>query len=316
MASPTHPDIDSYSALLKKSPLLGVLGILAFLNGFLFFAACMWIGGDAVGVLPSKDGFIVTSHGHHRPVTEPVWTFSLFYSSATLLLTPAIMFLVATRFVGSEWRSFNPLKKWAVCGFCLFWAVGWYWGVGGAFCRSLYDWRHLRDSAPATERTEAASSAQAIPPPSPLPLPPSPFPPPSSALPLSRSLPLLGVVADLADLSLDLPARESNLGETHVEIRRLVDRLVPVPLRLLHLVFQGVQPTGQLEAGAAGLDGELADVLLQLSERGRRPAAGEARRSPAAPGHKADRSPGAGRIARRGVRRCSAAACRTSCTAA
>ena len=35
MASPTHPDIDSYSALLKKSPLLGVLGILAFLNGFL-----------------------------------------------------------------------------------------------------------------------------------------------------------------------------------------------------------------------------------------------------------------------------------------
>ena len=44
----------------------------------------------------------MTSHGHHRPVTEPVWTFSLFYSSATLLLTPAIMFLVATRFVAAS----------------------------------------------------------------------------------------------------------------------------------------------------------------------------------------------------------------------
>ena len=231
MASPTHPDIDSYSALLKKSPLLGVLGILAFLNGFLFFAACMWIGGDAVGVLPSKDGFIVTSHGHHRPVTEPVWTFSLFYSSATLLLTPAIMFLVATR---PSLAASGEVSTRSRSGPSVGFACSGQWAGTGVwvrrFCRSLYDWRHLRDSAPATERTEAASSAQAIPPPSPLPLPPSPFPPPSSALPLSRSLPLLGVVADLADLSLDLPARESNLGETHVEIRRLVDRLVPVPL--------------------------------------------------------------------------------------
>src|SRR5437660_9499316 len=73
----------SYGAFLKTRPILGTLGILTFLNWFVFFGVGMYLHGDALGTLPSRDGFVLSSHGHHTPVSESVWLFSLIYSRAT-----------------------------------------------------------------------------------------------------------------------------------------------------------------------------------------------------------------------------------------
>jgi hypothetical protein len=39
----------------KASPIIAALGILAFINWFVFFGVSIHLGGDAMGVLPSVD---------------------------------------------------------------------------------------------------------------------------------------------------------------------------------------------------------------------------------------------------------------------
>ena len=93
-------EISTIEDLVKQSPVLGMLFVLSFLNWFLFFAVSMYLHGDALGTVPSRDGFVVTSHGHHTAVSQSAWVFSLFYSGATVKLTPAIWVASAARIFG------------------------------------------------------------------------------------------------------------------------------------------------------------------------------------------------------------------------
>jgi hypothetical protein len=137
----------------KASPIIGTLLIIAFVNWFVFFGISMYLGGDALGILPSKDGFVVTSHGRHTAVSESAWVFSLFYSSATLLLSPLIGFLFVALQTRRRLRTTRwPLKLFAGL-FCLVWTVGWYWSIGSSFFRSREDWQKLKHKPPASQTT-------------------------------------------------------------------------------------------------------------------------------------------------------------------
>lgn len=144
MPQPAQSTTDPSNDFLKASPILGTLALLAFVNWFVFFGVTMYLGGEALDTLPSKDGFVVTSHGHHKAVSESVWLFSLFYSSATLLISPLIMFLFAARHAGGKLKDIPWPLKLLICGFLLFWCVGWYSSIGSSLCRSVKDWQMLK----------------------------------------------------------------------------------------------------------------------------------------------------------------------------
>ena len=158
------PDKTVPDDFLKKSPVLGTLLFLSVLNWFVSAGISIHLGGDAVGILPSRDGFVVKSHGHHTAVSESAWVFSLYYSTATLLLTPLIWLLFAARAFGRRWMEAKGLMKWFIIAFLLVWFVGWYSGIGGSFLHSLKDWQKLKHPAPASEplrqTPEAATDVQ------------------------------------------------------------------------------------------------------------------------------------------------------------
>jgi len=145
MESGNEPNrITDLGDFVRQSPLLGTLFVLSFVNWFLFFAVSMYLHGDALGTYPSHDGFAVKSHGRITPVSESVWEFSLFYSAATLLLTPAIQIAGAARIFWGQWRR----GKWVtrLFGFALVavWCLGWYSSIGSSVLQSLEDWRTLK----------------------------------------------------------------------------------------------------------------------------------------------------------------------------
>jgi uncharacterized membrane protein YadS len=154
--SVTQPNKISADVFFKKSPVLGTLLLLSVLNWFVFFGVSMYLGGDAVGILPSHDGFVVKSHGHHTPVSESAWVFSLIYSSATLLLTPLIWLLFAAREHGKRWKEAKWPIKLFVAGFLLVWILRWYSSIGRSFLHSLEDWQKLKQSTPALEPSRQA----------------------------------------------------------------------------------------------------------------------------------------------------------------
>jgi len=146
---------------LMKSPILGSLLIITFLNWFLFVGISLHLGGDAVGVLPSADGFMVKSHGHHTAVSESAWVFSLYYSTATLLLSPLVVLIFAARQMGGRLLKTGkwPLKLF-IGAFLLVWVVGWYSSIGSAFLRSLEDWQKLKHPTPALEPSRQTPAAR------------------------------------------------------------------------------------------------------------------------------------------------------------
>ena len=133
----------------KDIPVLGTLALIAFINWFVFFAVSIYLGGDATGTLPSQDGFILTSHGRHTAVSESTWVFSLYYSSATLLLTPGIVSLFVA---GVLWKNRKEIKwpKWPARLFLVIffvaWSYGWYLSIGESFLHSRADWQKLKHS--------------------------------------------------------------------------------------------------------------------------------------------------------------------------
>ena len=133
----------------RKTPILGALAMLSFPNWFVFAGISMYLGGDALGILPSRDGFVLTSHGRHTAVSESAWIFSLYYSSGTLLLTPLIWFLFIARQIGHRWKKQKWPLKLFVSIFLLVWIVGWYSSIGNSFRRSLGDWQKLKHSTTA-----------------------------------------------------------------------------------------------------------------------------------------------------------------------
>jgi hypothetical protein len=130
--------------ILKSSPVLGALVLISFLNWFVFFGTSLYFGGDALGTLPSRDGFVVTSHGHQTVVSETVWRFSLFYSGATLLATPLIWLTFGVREFGSQLKQARRWKALLICGFLLVWIVGWYSSIGSSLSRSIHDWQKYK----------------------------------------------------------------------------------------------------------------------------------------------------------------------------
>jgi hypothetical protein len=139
--SPAQTSIPSSSDFLKTSPVLGTLFLISFLNWFVFFGVSMYFGGDALGTLPSKDGFVVTSHGHHKVVSPSVWQFSLFYSGATLLGTPLIWLAFAARQFAGRAKQVKRWKALLICAFIVVWVVGWNSSIGSSIRRSIEDWK-------------------------------------------------------------------------------------------------------------------------------------------------------------------------------
>ncbi len=150
---PTPPDT------VKVSPVLGTLLVMSVLNWGAFAGVSIYLGGDALGTLPTRDGFIVTSHGRHTVVSESTWKFSLYYSGATLLLTPSIWILFAALQFRGRVNKSNRIMALLIGGFVLFWAVGWYSGIGHSLLRSIDDFntykRRELQTPPAPARPDA-----------------------------------------------------------------------------------------------------------------------------------------------------------------
>jgi hypothetical protein len=148
---------------LEEMPIHGALLILSWFNWFVYMAFNLYWGGDAAGTLPSRDGFILTSHGHHTTVSETVWVISLFYGAATLLGTPAIWISFGVRYLWEHrkediWRKRGAWYKKAGIGlFITLWCIGWF-GVGGhTFLQSYTDWKSLKH-LPATQQSRQPST--------------------------------------------------------------------------------------------------------------------------------------------------------------
>ena len=144
MSHPTQFSVAQSGDYPKTSPLLGALALASYLNWFVFFGISMYFGGDSLGTLPSRDGFIVTSHGHRQAVSESVWLFSLCYSGTTLLLTPLIWLSLAAGQSGGQLRQARWKTRLLVCGFILVWVVGWYLSTINSIRRSVEDWKTLK----------------------------------------------------------------------------------------------------------------------------------------------------------------------------
>lgn len=155
-------EISTVEDLVKQSPVLGTLFVLSILNWFLFFAISMYLHGDALGTLPSRDGFVVMSHGHRTAVSQSAWVFSLFYSGATVMLTPAIWIASAARIFGGRWSQAKWFTRFGVPLFICIWCLAWYSSIGGSFRHSVKDWQKLKESNHSIQRTGASPSAQAV----------------------------------------------------------------------------------------------------------------------------------------------------------
>ena len=135
----------SQESQFKRAPIAASLALIALINWFVFFGISAHIGGDALGVRPSADGFVVNSHGNRTVVTEQVWLFSLIYPYCTLMLSPAAMLLIAVRQKALQ-KVATP-KKWLIIGFIGLWALGWYGSITKSFALSLSDYKNFKHSS-------------------------------------------------------------------------------------------------------------------------------------------------------------------------
>ncbi|MEY2563767.1 MAG: hypothetical protein QOH88_1960 [Verrucomicrobiota bacterium] len=149
----------SLQEFVRQWPILGTLFVASFLNWFLFFAISMYLHGDALGTYPSRDGFVVKSHGHFTSVSESVWVFSLFYSGATVMVTPAIWISSAALMFGGQLRHAKSVARIGIPVFIVVWCLGWYSSIGSSFRRSVEDWQRLkRTNQSATANSESFRS--------------------------------------------------------------------------------------------------------------------------------------------------------------
>jgi hypothetical protein len=122
---------------------------IAWINWFLFCGISSYLGGDALHTLPSKDGFVLTSHGRPTPVSEPVWVCNLIYTGVTLLLTP-LVFLAAFASGSLRFRAGRGDSKGPLPWFVAIWLIAWEWSIGTDVYRAAADWRQLRQAKAAT----------------------------------------------------------------------------------------------------------------------------------------------------------------------
>jgi hypothetical protein len=144
MSDHLSPDESPGGAQFQRAPIATTLVIIAFINWFVFFGISMHFGGDAIGIKPSTDGFVVKSHGRKTVVSERVWLFSLVYPYCTLMLSPAVVLLFVVRQKAHQ-KVKSPMR-WVVIGFVCLWAFGWYGSISESFMRSWSDYRNLKHS--------------------------------------------------------------------------------------------------------------------------------------------------------------------------
>ena len=126
----------------QKSPALFILVLVAYVNWFALAAISGHYRGDSIGVRPSIDGFVVTSHGLRTGVTESHWVFLLIYPYCTFMLTPAIVVAFLSRQNVLQ-RAPVVLRRF-VLGFLCIWAIGWYGFITQAFIRSVGDYTRFK----------------------------------------------------------------------------------------------------------------------------------------------------------------------------
>jgi len=113
---------------------------VAFVNWFVFFGVSVYLGGDAIGVYPSRDGFVVQEKGQATEVSEAVWLFSLCYTTLTLLLTPGAIMFIVLRYRAYPHARMPEWMKWFASILLTVWTAGWFFSITRAFFGSLGDW--------------------------------------------------------------------------------------------------------------------------------------------------------------------------------
>jgi hypothetical protein len=145
--APPQPAQSPNGISLNGKPILAILFFTVFINWFVFFGLSMHWGGDAIGISPSKEGFVLKDHGRRTPVSESVWVFSLYYDTATLLGSPAIIIPIALW----QLREKRKTAKWPmqlfVGLFLVVWITGWFGGIGSDFLRSYADWQKVKNGS-------------------------------------------------------------------------------------------------------------------------------------------------------------------------
>jgi hypothetical protein len=111
----------------EMAPLRFTLFVGVFVNWFLFFFISLLIGGDAIGITPSTQGFVVTDHGRFTSVTKGIWFFSLIYPAATLLITPLAFVLLVSSLLRGLFGDRAPYWR-ATFLFCL-WYAPWAYAI-------------------------------------------------------------------------------------------------------------------------------------------------------------------------------------------
>ena len=138
----------------QLSPIATTIIVVVAANWLMFFATSMYFGGDALGTIPSQQGFVVESHGNETAVSEKVWLFSLYYPFATLTISPIILLLLfATQL--HKTKSSGPARYFVIL-FLLLWAAGWYYSIIRKGGRSIHDYINM-DTSQQQEHKGSAS---------------------------------------------------------------------------------------------------------------------------------------------------------------
>jgi hypothetical protein len=125
-----------------KAPVRFTLLICIICNWFVWGIISLCIGGDAIGTMPSAQGYLLRSNGKFRAVSKGIWVFSLSYSTATLLITPLAFVLVCTALIRGMFGGRAPYWK-AALVFSIFWYGPWAYAIIYHSFRSLFDVWHL-----------------------------------------------------------------------------------------------------------------------------------------------------------------------------
>jgi hypothetical protein len=100
-----------------KAPRRFTLLIFIILNWAVCGCTSYMVGGDAIGTMPSAQGYVVKTQGHFTTVSESVWYFSLVYPATTFLLTPLAIVLVVAALLRGVFKGRPPFFRAALL-FC------------------------------------------------------------------------------------------------------------------------------------------------------------------------------------------------------
>jgi hypothetical protein len=137
----TQSSPQTFIERVKRAPIRSAILFIFLLNWAVSDGLISYLHGDPLGTLPSRDGFVVASHGHHTPVSPSVWFSSLIYIGCTSLTIPALCVIVVAWFFGSEMKKARWPLRLIAGGLALLWCLGLCFAIGTSFYDSLHDWQ-------------------------------------------------------------------------------------------------------------------------------------------------------------------------------